>query len=134
MCYLGNCDGARDVLGIGGGARILEHQLHVVDGDDLALALGHVAIAVGADDLANAGLGGAVLGLDLEQVVLEPLSCPARHVLVDPVPVVWVVEDHLVCAVTFCAVGGGAPGRSFEKATAGCGATSLVYVLWEALQ
>ena len=36
----------------------------------------------------------ATLGLELEQLLLEPFARPVAAVLVDPVPVVGIMEDH----------------------------------------
>lgn len=96
MGNLWNSDSARDLRGINGRACVLQDELHVKDGDDLALSLRHVNVSVTTDNLANLGLGLAVGSLNLGQVFIEPLLCPGGHVLVDPVPVVGIVEDHLV--------------------------------------
>ena len=70
---------------------ILQYELDIKDGNNLALTLAHIHITIHALNLAYPGLDITVLRLELGQVVLKPLPCPRRDILVHPVPVVGVV-------------------------------------------
>lgn len=56
---------------------VLEYQLDIKDGDDLALTLADINIAVHALDLDDLGLDIAILSPNLEEVVLKPLTGPS---------------------------------------------------------
>lgn len=77
--------------------RIFEYQLHVKDGDDLALALADINVAVYCLDARDLGRHVAILSLELQQVLLEPFLRPLAAVFIHPVPVVGVVENHCAC-------------------------------------
>ena len=74
--------------------RIFQLHLHIEQSDDFALALAHVHIAVHAHNIGNLRSNAILLGLDLSQFLIQVLLRPSAHVLVDPMPVVWIVEDH----------------------------------------
>lgn len=78
---------------------VLQDELDVENGDDFALSLTDVHIAIHTLDLADLRLDIAILDLKLGEVVIEPLPGPRRDVLVHPVPVVGVVQNH-------CGIGG----------------------------
>lgn len=62
--------------------------------DDLALALAHIHVAIHAHEAVNLRADAILFGRDLEQVLGEVVLRPWADILVHPVPVIWVVEDH----------------------------------------
>lgn len=110
MGDLGYGDGARNVVSIGSRAykglatatttsrkiltRVLENKLHVEDGDNLAFALADINITIHRLNLADIGLDVSILGFQPQEVLLKPFLGPGRDILVDPMPVIRVVQDH----------------------------------------
>lgn len=74
--------------------RVLEHELHIEDGNDLSLSLTDIHVTVHAEHLADLGRDLAILGGELGQVPPKPVQRPLRGILADPMPVVGVVEGH----------------------------------------
>lgn len=71
-----------------------QSEIHIEERNHFAFSLADVAVAAHAGYFGDACRDIALLGADLGQAVIEVLSRPLRDILVDPVPVVWVVEDH----------------------------------------
>lgn len=74
--------------------RELETNFNVEQGDDLPLSLGDINIAFNAQDLVNFSRHIALASREDCELVVEVFLGPFTSVLVDPVPVVGVVEDH----------------------------------------
>ena len=111
VCNLGNRNSAAGLLAIfvlacrlsqpaeqsrheGVLTRVFKLDLDIKQCDNLALALAHIDVSVHARDLVDLRSNAILLGRDLWELLVEVLACPARHVFVDPVPVVRVVENH----------------------------------------
>lgn len=74
--------------------RELETNFNVEQGDDFSLSLGDINIAFNAQDLVNFSRHIALASREDCKLVVEVFLGPFTSVLVDPVPVVGVVEDH----------------------------------------
>jgi hypothetical protein len=111
VCDLGNRDSAAGLFAIfvlacrlsqpaeqsrdeGVLTRVFELDFDIEQGDDLALALAHIDVSIHAGDLVDLRGNTILLGRDMWQLLVEVLARPARHVLVHPMPVVRVVENH----------------------------------------
>lgn len=92
---LGEGNGSRDIVGLGGGTRKLQDQADLVNGNDFSLALTDINVTIRADDLADLGSGSVALDRGADQLLLEPGAGPIKSVLADPVPVVGVMQGHL---------------------------------------
>jgi hypothetical protein len=74
--------------------RVFQLHFHIEDGDDLALPLAHVHVAVHADHLVDLRGDAILLGRHLRELVVEEVPRPGCDIFVHPVPVVGVVQDH----------------------------------------
>lgn len=68
-------------------------KTHVEDTNDFALSVGHITVTSERDG----GDRDLVLGeVERWESLVEVVISPGKTVFVDPVPVVWVVDDHLL--------------------------------------
>jgi hypothetical protein len=73
---------------------ILNDKLDVKDGNDFALPLVDIDISIHANQLVQLSGDPIFLGLDLLYASLKEFFCPSGNILVDPVPIVGVMQDH----------------------------------------
>lgn len=75
--------------------RVFQYQLDVKNSNHFAFTLADIDVAVHGLNFANLGLDIAVLGLELEKFFFEPSLCPLGNILVNPMPVIGVVKNHV---------------------------------------
>ena len=69
-----------------GNTGVFELDLDIKDGDDLALALGDIAVALDAQDLGDLGRDAVLFSADDGEILREVVLCPVAGILVHPVP------------------------------------------------
>lgn len=74
--------------------RKLEAEFNVKQGDDLSLPLGNINITLHAQDFINLSGHIALVGREDSKLVVKVFLGPFTSILVDPVPVVGIVENH----------------------------------------
>lgn len=73
---------------------ILSNELHIKDGNNFALSLVDIDVSIHADELVQLSGNSILFGPDLFYPCLEEFFGPPRDILIDPMPVIWVVQDH----------------------------------------
>lgn len=74
--------------------RKLEAEFNVKQGDDLSLPLGNVNIPLHTQDFINPSGYIVLVGREDSKLVVEVFLGPFTSILVNPVPVVGIVENH----------------------------------------
>jgi hypothetical protein len=72
--------------------RVLNDELDIKDGDYFALALTDIDVSIHANQLVHLSGNAILFGLEILDAVLEVLLSPGRSILVDPMPIIRVME------------------------------------------